>query len=479
MLSNLSDLLNQRVDPKATQQAPPQRATAADSSFLLQQVQQRAPQMQQFYNNPNNTAYSYPTTFKNQPGMNRSMNEQQKAKYFPPVQQVAEVTKKRVATEKGRIAAGQAPKTKKGQDITNEQEIQNIQNDESGFISPNVYQGRNFNPGAGGQNIDFNAPYAVYDPRIEPQQIRVSDSPAGVNTSTVPMYDPLAITPWAQLNKEDQKLRLEKYGTTSTPYENAPPKLLPYDGSNDNRMSVEVQGSPTGTIAVQGSGGSGNFKGGNKTKAKAKVAIIPARDGAPAEAVYLNATNKAGNQKISGKSNAQKQVSGEEFDRVMQGLGEEPANANAPRESSSSMVAMAPGSYIQNAAPNARQNVAVDESGYEYSQPYKVVNNPYAYGLLNQPTTLSGQNIEGSPSQFSPNAVVVDGVPQGLNPGDYENLPYGFVRKKVSTKQGGVPAGWKNETSKMSKEEASKYVEDYYKNQDNKKWWESISAKKK
>ena len=144
------------------------------------------------------------------------------------------------------------------------------------------------------------------------------------------------------------------------------------------------------------------------------------------------------------------------------------------------MVAMAPEStYIQNAPANARQQVVVDENGYEYSQPFKMVNNPYAYGMLNQPITLSGQNIDGSQSNFNPNAVVIDGLSSNMLPADYENLPYGFVRKKISTKQGGVPAGWKNETSKMSKEEASKYVEDYYKNQENKKWWESISAKKK
>jgi hypothetical protein len=467
MLSNLSDLLNQRVDPKTTQQAPPPRATAADSSFLVQQVQQRAPQIQQFYNNPNNAAYSYPTTFKNQSGMNRSMSQQQRANYFPPVQQVAESTKKRVATEKGRIAAGQAPKTKKGQSITNEQEVQNIQNDQSGFIAPNVYQGRNFNPGVGGQNIDFNAPYAVYDPRIEPQEIRVSDSPAGVNTSTVPIYDPLAITPWSQLSKEDQKLRLEKYGTTSTPFENAPPKLLPYDGSTDKRMSVEVKGSPTGTIGVSGIGGGGMSGGGQSGKNKTKVV-------APERARYINVAPIKG----AGGKKSETKATDADIANWIEGSGTEVAGqTEGKNQSTSSKVAMAPVTYIQNAPVNARQGTVVDEDGFEYSQPFKMVNNPYAYGMLNQPTTLSGQSLEGAPRQFSPNSVVVEGVPQGLNPGEYETLPYGFVRKKVSKKQGGIAPAWKNETSKMSKEEASKYVEDYYKNQENKKWWESISAK--
>jgi hypothetical protein len=470
MLSNLSDLLNQRVDPKTTQQAPPPRATAADSTFLLNQVQQRNPQLKQFYTNPNTTHPLYHSFVNNEQGVRAGLSQQQRANYFPPVQNVAEGTKKRVATEKARIVSGQAPKTKKGQDIIDPQEVANIQNDESGFIAPNVYQGRNFNPGTEGQNIDFNAPYAVYDPRIEAQQIRVSDSPAGMFTNTIPVYDPLAITPWAQLSKEDQKLRLEKYGTVSTPYENKI-DLLPSDGSGSMRMSVPVQGSPTGRIAVKGSGISGSSQGGNNKKATGSIRVTGGGGNVPPEAVFLTKGKKSA--KGQGKGQGQEQVV------IQDGQGQGQVVAPPQGQSTTSMLGMAPEStYIQNAPTNTRQQVVVDENGYEYSQPYKMVNNPSTYGLLNQPTTLSGQNLYGGESNFNPNAVVVDGLASGMNAEDYETLPYGFVRKKVSKKQGGVPAGLKNETSKMSKEEASKYVEDYYKNQENKKWWESISAKK-
>ena len=440
MLSNLSDLLNQRVDPKTTQQAPPPRATAADSSFLLRQVQQRAPQMQQFYNNPNNTAYSYPTTFKNQPGWNRSMSQQQRANYFPPVQQVAEGTKKRVATEKGRIAAGQAPKTKKGQEITNEQEVQNIQNDQSGFIAPNVYQGRNFNPGDEGQNIDFNAPYAVYDPRIEPQQIRVSDSPAGVYTSTVPIYDPLAITPWAQLSKEDQKLRLEKYGTVSTPFENKI-DLLPSDGSGSMRMSVPVSGSPTGRIAVKGSGISGSSQGGNNKKATGSIRVTGGAGNVPAEAVYLT----------KGKKGAKGQG---------QVIGQGQVVAPQKGQSTTGMLGMAPEStYIQNAPVNKRSQASIDaenfdrtmqslgtetpegqlpegmneaqgtNSQYVYTQPYRVVNAYRRSGGMQGYTypdkhPLSGKQL---PMTFmvSPDGTIMDAGYQG-KAGNEANTIWGY-----------------------------------------------------
>lgn len=467
-ISNLSDLLNQRVDPKVTQQMPPARATAADSTFLLNQVQQRNPQIRQFYSNPNNR-YAQDVQYKGnfQPG------RVDKQIYTPSLEKVQAGSQVRTATEKARIASGQAPKGKKGKEITNKQTVENIQNDQTGFISPNVFQARNFQPGSQGQNINYDAPYAVLDPRIAPQRTTIYSSDAGTDNegfrdTTVPEYDPLAITPWAQLSKEDQKLRLEKYGTTSTPYENAPPKLLPYDGSNDNRMSVQVQGSPTGTIAVQGSGGSGNFQGGNKTKAKNKMVVAP-----PAEAVFLTKGKNSAKGQGKGQGKEQGQVV------IQGGQGQGQVVVPPQGQSTTSMLGMAPEStYIQNAPTNTRQQVVVDENGYEYSQPYKMVNNPGAYGLLNQPTTLSGQNLYGGESNFNPNAVVVDGLADGMNAADYETLPYGFVRKKVSKKQGGVPAGLKNETSKMSKEEASKYVEDYYKNQENKKWWESISAKK-
>lgn len=450
MLSNLSDLLNQRVDPKTTQQAPPPRATAADSTFLLNQVQQRNPQIRQFYNNPNNTAYSYPNTFKNQQGWNRSMSEGQRANYFPPVEKVAEGTKKRVATEKGRIAAGQAPKTKKGQEITNPQEIQNIQNDQSGFVNPNVYQGRNFNPGLEGQNIDFNAPYAVYDPRIEPQEIRVSDSPAGMNTSTVPIYDPLAITPWAQLSKEDQKLRLEKYGTVSTPYENKI-DLLPSDGSGSMRMSVPVQGSPTGRIAVKGSGISGSSQGGNNKKATGSIRVTGGGGNVPAEAVFLT----------KGKKSAKGQGQGQAVIQGGQGQGQFIAPQRG--QSTTSMLGMAPEStYIQNAPANKRSQQSIDDenfdrvmqslgtetpegqlpegmneaqdanSQYAYTQPYRVVNAYRRSGGMTgyrypDKHPLSGKQL---PFTFmvSPDGTIMDAGFQG-KAGDIGNTIWGYGDK--------------------------------------------------
>jgi hypothetical protein len=541
MLSNLSDLLNQRVDPKTTQQAPPQRATAADSSFLLQQVQQRAPQMQQFYNNPNNTVYSSPNVFKNQTGWNRSMSEGQRANYFPPVQQVAEGTKKRVATEKGRIAAGQAPKTKKGQEITNEQEIQNIQNDQSGFINPNVYQGRNFNPGAEGQNIDFNAPYAVYDPRIEPQEIRVGDSPAGINTSTVPIYDPLAITPWAQLSKVDQKLRLEKYGTVSTPYENASPVLLPSDGNGNMRMSVPVQGSPTGRIAVKGSGISGNSQGGNNKKATGSIRVTGVGVNAPSEAVFLTKGKNSEKGKGQGRVAVQGQVVTQQ-----------------PGQSTTSMVGMAPSStYIQNATPNKRQQGGFDAEAFDrvmqnsgtetpagqlpegmtgaqgensqdaYTQPYRIVN---AYqrsdmgGRYTYPdkAPLSGKRL---PLTFmvSPDGTIIDAGYQG-KAGNEGNTIWGygdriadprenFIGKNISEidksgmystfsegqgfgrdynpVQGEEPLGGgfyrkiaTNATKQLidpkgrrTKEQVAKEIQDLTSKQDSNNWWNSISQK--
>ena len=449
MLSNLSDLLNQRVDPKTTQQAPPPRATAADSSFLVQQVQQRAPQMQQFYNNPNNATYAYPTTFKNQTGWNRSMSQQQRANYFPPVQQVAESTNKRVAAEKGRIAAGQAPKTKKGQDITNAQEVQNIQNDQSGFIAPNVYQGRNFNPGVGGENIDFNAPYAVYDPRIEPQEIRVSDSPAGTYTSTVPIYDPIAITPWAQLSKEDQKIRLEKYGTISTPYERSNKvDLLPSDGSGSMRMSVPVQGSPTGRIAVKGSGISGSSQGGNNKKATGSIRVTGGGGNVPAEAVFLTKGKKS--------AKGQGQV-------VIQG-GQGQVVAPQQGQSTTSMLGMAPEStYIQNVPVNNRRQASIDaenfdrtmqnagteladgqmpegmneaqdpNSQYAYTQPYRVVNAYRRHGGMAgyrypDKHPLSGKQL---PMTFmvSPDGTIIDAGYQGKPGNEITNTLWGYGDK--------------------------------------------------
>lgn len=446
MLSNLSDLLNQRVDPKTTQQAPPPRATAADSTFLLNQVQQRNPQLKQFYSNPNNQHRLYHNFVNDAQGYHASLSEGQRANYFPTVQQVAEATKKRVVTEKGRIAAGETAKTKRGKDITNPQEVANIQNDQSGFIAPNVYQGRNFNPGYEGENIDFNAPYAVYDPRIEPQSIRISDSPAGMFTNTVPVYDPLAITPWAQLSKEDQKLRLEKYGTVSTPYENKI-DLLPSDGSGSMRMSVPVQGSPTGRIAVKGSGISGSSQGGNNKKATGSIRVTGGGGNVPPEAVFLTKGKKS--------AKGQGQV-------VIQG-GQGQAVAPQQGQSTTSMLGMAPEStYIQNVPVNNRRQASIDaenfdrtmqnagteladgqmpegmneaqdpNSQYAYTQPYRVVNAYRRHGGMAgyrypDKHPLSGRQL---PMTFmvSPDGTIIDAGYQG-KAGNETNTIWGYGDK--------------------------------------------------
>ena len=446
-ISNLSDLLMQRVDPKTTQQAPPPRATAADSTFLLNQVQQRNPQLKQFYSNPNNQHRLYHNYANNAQGWHLGLSELQKENYFPPVQKVAEGTKKRVATEKARIAAGETPKTGRGKDITNPQEIANIQNDESGFIAPNVYQGRNFNPGYEGENIDFNAPYAVFDPRIEPQNLRLSDSPAGLFTNSIPVYDPLAITPWAQLSKADQKLRLEKYGTVSTPYEKKI-DLLPSDGSGSMRMSVPVQGSPTGRIAVKGSGISGSSQGGNNKKATGSIRVTGGGGNVPAEAVFLTKGKK------SAKGQGQGQV-------VIQG-GQGQGQVVAPQkgQSTTSMLGMAPEStYIQNAPTNKRSQASIDAenfdrtmqnagteladgqmpeglnlaqdptSQYAYTQPYRIVNAYRRDGSMQgyrypDKHPLSGKQL---PFTFmvSPDGTILESGYQG-KAGDVGNTIWGY-----------------------------------------------------
>lgn len=426
MLSNLSDLLNQRVDPKSTQQV----ATAADSSAVLV----NNPALRQFYSPQR--GYTPVQTFA--PGKIPAKYSFTPQEITDKVKSAVELNKQIMKTSGGKILnaypgtwgaiqnAMRDEETKRKfykDDAETATAKKNILNDKTGFVNKYRFQTRDNIP----NEINFAAPYNITDTRIAPQKTVLYESKTDPGAVTlIHQYDELMTTPWAKLNEKQKEARLKVPGGI---------KGTPYD--------PELKKRGFNPLPLPG-------------KTVAQVAVNP-----PAKAKYLPSTKKA-TQKADTA----------EIEKWLNQSGEEPAG-EMPVESSSSMVAMAPqGTYIQNAPANVQ-----DE--YEYSQPYKMVNNPSTYGLLNQPTTLSGQNLYGGQSDFNPNAVVVDGLADGMNAADYETLPYGFVRKKVSKKQGGVPAGLKNETSKMSKEEASKYVEDYYKNQENKKWWESISAKNK
>lgn len=445
MLSNLSDLLNQRVDPKTTQQAPPPRATAADSTFLLNQVRQRNPQIQQFYGNPR-SGYAQDFQFKG----NFQPSRVDKQIYTPSIENVQAGSQARTATEKSRIASGQAPKGKKGKEITNKQTIENIQNDQTGFISPNVFQARNFQPGSQGQNINYDAPYAVLDPRIAPQRTTIYSSDAdtdneGFRDTTIPEYDPLAITPWAQLSKEDQKLRLEKYGTVSTPYENKI-DLLPTDGSSNMRMSVPVQGSPTGRIAVKGSGISGSSQGGNNKKATGSIRVTGGGGNVPAEAVFLTKGKK------SAKGQGQVVIQG--------GQGQGQVVAPQQGQSTTSMLGMAPEStYIQNAPVNKRSQASIDaenfdrtmqslgtetpegqlpegmneaqgtNSQYAYTQPYRIVNAYRRHGGMTPYTYPDKHPLSGKQLPFTfmvaPDGTILESGYQG-KAGNVGNTIWGY-----------------------------------------------------
>jgi hypothetical protein len=419
MLSNLSDILLQRVDPASGK--PAQVATAADSSAVLA----NNPALRQFYSPER--GYTPVQTFA--PGKVPAQYRFTPQQITDKVKSAVEFNKQVMKSSGGKILNAYPGTWGAIQNAMRDEETKrkfykdeaetatakkNILNDKTGFVNNYRFQTRDNIP----NEINFAAPYNITDTRIAPQKTVLYESKTDPGAVTlIHQYDELMTTPWAKLNPAQQKARLKVPGGISgTPYD---PKL-----KERGFTPLPLPGTTPATKTV------------------------------PAKAKFL--TPPKG---VSAKKESQPKATDEAIANWLEQSGEE--------------VAVPPqNAYIQNAPANVANE-------YEYSQPFKVVNNPYAYGMLNQPTTLSGQNIEGSPSQFSPNAVVVDGVPQGLNPEEYENLPYGFVRKKVSKKQGGLAPSWKNETSKMSKEEASKYVEEYYKNQDNKKWWESISAKGK
>lgn len=421
MLSNLSDILLQRVDQGSGK--PAQVATAADSSAVLA----NNPALRQFYTPER--GYTPVQTFA--PGKVPAKYSFTPQQITDKVKSAVELNKQIMKSSGGKILnaypgtwgaiqnAMRDEETKRKfykDDAETATAKKNILNDKTGFVNKYRFQTRDNIP----NEINFAAPYNITDTRIAPQKTVLYESKTDPGAVTlIHQYDELMTTPWAKLNEKQKEARLKvPGGIKGTPYD---PEL--------KKRGFNPLPLPGKTVA-------------------------PVAANVPAKAKFLTPTKAVDTKKAS-----QSKVTDEAITNWLEQSGEE--------------VAVPPqNTYIQNAPTNVA-------SEYEYSQPFKVVNNPYAYGMLNQPTTLSGQNIEGSPSQFSPNAVVVDGVPQGLNPEEYESLPYGFVRKKVSKKQGGLAPAWKNETSKMSKEEASKYVEEYYKNQDNKKWWESISAKGK
>lgn len=87
----------------------------------------------------------------------------------------------------------------------------------------------NFNPNTAivydvlGNIIDTGSPAALYDARIKPDYYNhyiVKDKnivPPGGGISGIYTYDPLKVAPWDILNKEQQKERLQKYGTSGSP----------------------------------------------------------------------------------------------------------------------------------------------------------------------------------------------------------------------------------------------------------------------
>lgn len=72
-------------------------------------------------------------------------------------------------------------------------------------------------------NINKNAPRSKYDDRILPQGIVTYASTldafdANGDVAEVPKYDKLAVTPWGKLSKSQKLQRLQKFGTSGTPF---------------------------------------------------------------------------------------------------------------------------------------------------------------------------------------------------------------------------------------------------------------------
>jgi hypothetical protein len=93
----------------------------------------------------------------------------------------------------------------------------------SGVANPYKYYYKDLAPSV----IDPDAPFVTIDTRINPQyNVRynvpdpnTSKASSGVWVDTV-QYDPLAVTPWDMLNPQQQKQRLDQFGTSGTPYAN-------------------------------------------------------------------------------------------------------------------------------------------------------------------------------------------------------------------------------------------------------------------
>jgi hypothetical protein len=427
MLSNLSDLLNQRVDPKATQQV----ATAADSSAVLV----NNPALRQFYSPQR--GYTPVQTFA--PGKVPAKYSFTPEQITDKVKSAVELNKQVMKTSGGKILnaypgtwgaiqnAMRDEETKRKfykDDAETATAKKNILNDKTGFVNKYRFQTRDNIP----NEINFAAPYNITDTRIAPQKTVLYESKTDPGAVTlIHQYDELMTTPWAKLNEKQKEARLKVPGGI---------KGTPYD--------PELKKRGFNPLPLPG-------------KTVAQVAVNP-----PAKAKYLPSTKKS-TQKASDA----------EIEKWLNQSGEEPAG-EMPVESSSSMVAMAPqGTYIQNAPANVQDNE------WEYSKPIKMVVNPGATGTSYQPITMGGTNIDPTaPNEFSHYANVIEQVGgDGTGEDSYETLPFGYKRKKVSKKSGGLPPAWKDDTSKMSKEEVVKYIEQYYANPENKKWWEGMNVR--
>jgi hypothetical protein len=66
--------------------------------------------------------------------------------------------------------------------------------------------------------MNSKAPRSKYDDRIVPQRMAQYDNWKTGDSATVPVYDKLAVTPWGKLSKSQKLQRLQKFGTSGTPF---------------------------------------------------------------------------------------------------------------------------------------------------------------------------------------------------------------------------------------------------------------------
>ena len=76
--------------------------------------------------------------------------------------------------------------------------------------------------------IDTRAPMTLYNPKINPQAMTFyknveKGDPLEGDVIQIGTYDPLAVTPWDMLDEKERQERVEKYGTSGTPYEDGTP----------------------------------------------------------------------------------------------------------------------------------------------------------------------------------------------------------------------------------------------------------------